>query len=231
MPGSKDLVDFDYISDQPDIVVETWEDPSLLAEACKEVVTSEAQVAEIAALDGGGDHAHARHQQQVIGAADAVDGFQDPHASSAHTLTEGIAGVQVGEGEHTGGPEFKEYLDSQESFSYDRPLTDASAATPTTEGVVDRDCDARTPAGAGADTITASGAPDLGPEHWGWGSPTAASPNAEVQLGNYPVDGCFGAEVDYEAAGAADNSLVSQGMLTAEADDYNPSTPSYGLDE
>ena len=253
VPASKDLIDFDYISDQPDIPVETWGDSNLLAEGGQGVPTSEVSAATMAVLDGGLDPAHESHQQQMIGVSDEAAGYQDPHAPSALTAMEQHAGGQAGEGgpAAAGGPEFTEYLESQNIFSYDRAstanstaeaaatpppaaATAAATATPATaEELLGQGND---PLGSdgGANATATGGAPDLvGPEDWGWSSTTFIPPSEEVQTGNENTR-TFGAEIDYdfEAQGAvADNSSVSQGMLVAEADGYVPSTPSYGLDE
>lgn len=235
MPGSKDLVDFDYISDQPDIAVETWGDSNLVAGAGQGVVTSEATAAETAVvLNGGHDPAHPSHQQQVTEAPEPA-GFQDQHASSAQPATEQQAGVGAGATGYTADPEVEEYLESQETFSYDRPSTGNSTATAEdTLGQWSGDWASR----GGADAATtAVGAPGLGPEHSGWGSTTdtaVASSKEQVQLGNNhnPVDGGLDVWVDYDAdAAAADENFVPKGMFAAEAVEYDPSTPSYGMEE
>lgn len=146
VPGSKDLVDFDYISDQADVAVETtaWRNA---AAASAEVSLAGAgdqggAAAAAAFLEGGHDYYDYGHQTQpgeqdlMVWAATDDTGFQDPYAVPA--VSEQPVGVQPAGG-HTGGGEGEvtEYLASQETFSYDSPTPDASSPDTTTAAAVD----------------------------------------------------------------------------------------------
>ncbi|CAM9580526.1 unnamed protein product [Pylaiella littoralis] len=119
VPGSKDLIDFDYISDQPDIEVERWVSEGGQAGAATALQAS------AVILDGGSGYADAeqQQQQQLVWTASAV-GFQGSYMSSsdAPVVEQQHAGV-LDEDErntgNTGGLEIEEYLDSQQTFSYD----------------------------------------------------------------------------------------------------------------
>lgn len=119
MPGSKDLIDFDYLSDQPDIEVETWGNSELaLSEGWQAgAAAAAAPEASVVVLDGNHGHDDTG-QQQLAGTTGAV-GFQDSCTSSDVLVPEQQAGVLGEAGRNTSGSEIREYLDSQQTFSFD----------------------------------------------------------------------------------------------------------------
>ncbi|CAN0224529.1 unnamed protein product [Ectocarpus fasciculatus] len=101
VPGSKDLVDFDYISEQPDIAVETWEQqPGSLAVEGQHVVPLP-ELPEAAAIDDAGDASndgdsqHAVHQY-VSGTSD-IGGYgrSDDESPGALVFVTGLRGAPV----------------------------------------------------------------------------------------------------------------------------------------
>ncbi|CAN0355565.1 unnamed protein product, partial [Ectocarpus fasciculatus] len=146
VPGSKDLVDFDYISEQPDIAVGTWEQQSGSSAVEGQHVVPLPQLPEAAALDdaGGasndGDSQHAV-QQYVCGTSDIVGyGRSDDEPPGAPGVPDGAEGG-------TGESEMEEYLDSQQTFTYDSPSAGISNAERTVD-VGGNDRSSVTPDGA-----------------------------------------------------------------------------------
>lgn len=106
--GSRELITYDYISDQPDIPVETWGSESLLEEYC-----GVSQEPTAITLDPNHANYYTGHNMGVA--------TQDMDAATQNGMiiewpTEGD--VLQGEGEATGS-EVQKYLETQEAFSYD----------------------------------------------------------------------------------------------------------------
>ncbi|CAM9889621.1 unnamed protein product [Ectocarpus sp. 13 AM-2016] len=281
VPGSKDLVDFDYISEQSDIAVETWEQqPSSLAVEGQQVVPIP-EVLEAAALDdagaagsdGGSQYAV---QQYVAGTSDIVrygrsDGEPPGVLQPAGVRDEADGG--------TGESEMEEYLNSQQTFTYDNPSEGISNAEQI-EHIGGNDNSFNTPNGAlreggGNNTravpggsndvaweekkegVEASasgiGTASFAPESWGWATPGSASSGDDGRVESANSGKFFDGVMDCPATGplpaglgkktTTNNGSVRlgggeaasiagmEGVVKAEASEYNPSTPSYGFDE
>lgn len=107
VPGSRDIVTYNYISDQPDIPVETWGVESFDPEG----VPSEPALLET--------NASSDDVQQLVCAAGSTQPSANAAApeGSAEWSIEGAYAREVGA--ETVGLEIQEYLQSQEAFSYE----------------------------------------------------------------------------------------------------------------
>lgn len=281
VPGSKDLVDFEYISEQPDIAVETWQQqPSSLAIEGQPVVpipeapeASALDDAGAAGSDGGSQYAV---QQYVAGTSDIV-GYGRSDDEPPGVLQP--AGVRDEADGDTGESEMEEYLDSQQTFTFDNTSEGISNAEQTVD-VGGNDNSFNTPNGAlpeGSDNNTrgvAGGSSDVAweekkegakasasgvgaaifsPETWGWATPGSASSDAGGRVESANSGEFHDGVMDYPATGplpaglgekeTTNNSSVGpgggeaasiagmEGLMKAEASEYDPSTPSYGLVE
>lgn len=251
MPGSQDLIDFDYISDQPDIEVEAWGNSELaVTTAGPEALSDEYSEGNHGDTDVG--------QQQLVGPVGTA-GLQDPSTPSGEILSEQPAVVpEGGQRRHTGGSEIEEYLDSQQTFSYDGLSRDASApagaggaregaefstddAGRTEEHVFQRlerntnsspgnDRGSRTSDYHDESTGVAHG------ENGAWakaGATTnadggAAILHAEVEGGGTPIADSF--QEDCRVGNRVDEREGKSVILIVEAGEYDCLTPSYGLD-
>lgn len=283
VPGSKDLVDFDYISEQPDIAVETWDQqPGSLAVEGQQVLPIPA-APEAAALDdtgGTGNDGGSLYaaQQYVTGTSDIM-GYGRLVDEPPGALSQ--AGVRGGAEGGTGDSEMEEYLDSQQTFTYDSPSAGISKVGQTVDvggdghsfstpnGVLNTsegsDNNTQGVSGGSSDVALegkkegAKAGPsgvDTGsfaPETWGWATPGSASSDDGGRVESAKSGEFHGGVMDYPAAGplpsglrekaTANNGKVGpgggdavaiggmEGLLKAEAGEYDPSTPSYGLDE
>ncbi|CAM9140583.1 unnamed protein product, partial [Hapterophycus canaliculatus] len=136
VPGSKDVLDFDYISEQPSIAVETW--------GTSKVVVSLGEGGPIASTTAPADGAPARDghgngnycdfsdgsqsQQTELAEAIGTGSFERLDTSSGPAVPNQQAGAREEVWEVGDGSEMAEYLKSQQTFSYDSPSTTAAGA-------------------------------------------------------------------------------------------------------
>ncbi|CAB1099266.1 unnamed protein product [Ectocarpus sp. CCAP 1310/34] len=280
VPGSKELVDLDYISEQPDIAVETWEQqPSSLAIEGHPVVpipeAPKASALDDAGAAGGDGGSQYAVQQHATGASDIV-GFGRSDDEPSGVLQP--AGVRDEADGGTGESEMEEYLDSQQTFTYDNPSegisnaeqivdvggNDNSFNTPNgalaegsdnnTRGVVDGSSDVAWEKKKGAEASASGvGAASIAPETWGWATPgsawsddggrveSASSGEFHDGVTDCPATGPLPAGLQEKdttnnvSVGPEEGEAASiagiEGLMKAEASEYDPSTPSYGLDK
>lgn len=291
VPGSKDILDFEYISDQPSIAVETWGGYGALAGSGEgaQNTSEKTSVEGVAALNGYGDYNTLSddpclRQRELVEAVE-TSASEHPDALSGTAETDQQAGgweAATGAGSDS---DMAEYLKSQQIFSYDSPSTpvedakmdggdgnsygvdqasnqaaDESNTSPIgNTGSYTKANSGSTGEGGQAQavenevqSVPRDRAVNLGVESWGW-----ALPNATVseEVGSPADDGEFEVGgIDYEGMGVAEDRNANivdgyvelrrgkgvkfpeaeegtQELLTADVGEYDPSTPSYGLDE
>lgn len=139
VPGSKDILDFDYISDQPSIAGDTWENSGSLAASGEEGRdASGTATAESNGYGSNGDFDDvSRARQQEVARAVGTSYYEHPDSSSPTEVPNRHTSIGEEAAETGGGSEMAEYLKSQQMFSYDSPLTSAGGEASTAQ-IVDK---------------------------------------------------------------------------------------------
>lgn len=249
MPGSKDLIDFDYVSDQPDIDVEAWGKSELAVEEAAPEASPDEYV------DGNNDGTDTGQHQLVE--AVGTPGLQDPYTPGELSSDQHAAVLEGVQRRHTGGSEVEEYLDSQQTFSYDGLSTAASAPSGPGEageaavllsddaGLTEAEASQRFEGSTNTSVNNKSnrtsdyhddstGVAHGENEAWAKAGATtsadggAANLQAQIEGGRTPI--ADSSQDDCRIGNRAEEGEGERGMLMSEAGEYDCLTPSYGLD-